>query len=185
MQVKWLNHSSPIDWPGSNASLALLRALLAARTHLSSFVIVHAGAVMKDDAAPRMSLPPPPLLLLPHFSKVSAYGLTPSSTIVLVAHDSPLLVPAPSDEIQSELTSVRSLVPEVHAFLAALNSPAQSPPSTQDHARLTEHLLQCLLRLDAINTDTARAHRKTAVREAQQLLDAVDDAWTTYSASKS
>ncbi|KAL9711556.1 hypothetical protein Ac2012v2_004627 [Leucoagaricus gongylophorus] len=168
MQVKWLNHSSPIDWPGSNASLALLRALLAARTHLSSFVIVHAGAVMKDDAAP-----------------LSEYGLTPSSTIVLVAHDSPLLVPAPSDEIQSELTSVRSLVPEVHAFLAALNSPAQSPPSTQDHARLTEHLLQCLLRLDAINTDTARAHRKTAVREAQQLLDAVDDAWTTYSASKS
>jgi len=77
--------------------------------------------------------------------------------------------------IESELDSVRSLVPEVEAFLAAL--PGQNPPSTQDHARLEERLLQCLLRLDAIHTDTARAQRRTAVREAQQLLDTVDAAW--------
>jgi len=117
---------------------------------------------------------------------VSAYGLTPRSTIVLVPHDSALPPDAPSDEqraimcIQAELDSVRSLVPEVEAFVAALAPPGETPPSTQDHARLGEHLLQCLLRLDAIHTDTARAQRRTAVREAQQLLDSVDAAWTAH-----
>ena len=181
MHVHSKNFDFNIPWPGNNATLAVLRDHLAAHTHLHSFAIVSAGAVMKDDHATCMS----PLLLFPlsHLLPVTAYGLTPRSSIVLVPHDSPLPRDAPSDEqratiyIQSELDSVRNLVPQVQAFLAALTPPSQTPPSAQDHARLEESLLQCLLRLDAIHTDTARAQRRTAVKEAQQLLDSIDAAW--------
>jgi len=176
MHVHSTNLDLNIPWPGHNATLAVLRDHLAAHTHFHSFAIVSAGAVMKDDHATCTS----PRLLLSLSSSpppVSAYGLTPRSSIVLVPHDSPLTLDAPSDEqraiisIQSELDSVRNLAPQVHALLAA-----QTPPTTQDRATLEESLLQCLLRLDAIHTDTARAQRRTAVKEAQQLLDSIDSA---------
>ena len=175
MHVYSKNLDLNIPWPGHNATLAVLRDQLAPHIDFHSFAIVSAGAVMKDDHATcrspclflSLSLTSPP--------PVSAYGLTPRSSIVLVPHDSPLTLDTPSDEqraiiyIQSELDSIRSLAPQVQAFLAA-----QTPPSTQDRARLEESLLQCLLRLDAIHTDTARAQRRTAVKEAQQLLDSID-----------
>ena len=64
-----------------------------------------------------------------------------------------------------------------------------TPPGTQtptqtltlEHTRLSELLLQSLLRLDAISTDgswdLARAERKGAVREVQGLLDRLDGEW--------
>lgn len=137
---------------------------------------------MKDDSAP-----------------LSTYSLTPHSTVVVVGQDNPLPPPPSSSttsssneqltvaQIQSELASVRKLAPDVHAFLAALNPPAESPPTTQDHARLGELLLQHLLRLDAIDPNRdwsmARAERKAAVRETQELLDSLDAAWAAYSTS--
>lgn len=60
-----------------------------------------------------------------------------------------------------------------------------NPASPQDHTRLGELLLQSLLRLDAIAPErdwpTARAERKAAVREVQELLDNLDSAWAAYS----
>jgi len=57
----------------------------------------------------------------------------------------------------------------------------QPPSSTQEHTRLSELLLQSLLRLDAIHTDgsweLARAERKGAVRVVQGLLDSLDGGW--------
>jgi hypothetical protein len=53
-----------IDWPGQNAPLSGLRARLAELTHLppAGFKIIHAGAVMKDDDAPRTFPVSPPSL---------------------------------------------------------------------------------------------------------------------------
>lgn len=44
-----------IDFPGNSAPLRSLRHILADLTHLplNAFKLIHAGAVMKDDAAPR------------------------------------------------------------------------------------------------------------------------------------
>ncbi|KAG1723608.1 uncharacterized protein EDB91DRAFT_1172433 [Suillus paluster] len=58
-----------------------------------------------------------------------------------------------------------------------------SKPTSQDHARLSELLLQSLLRLDAMHLagsdwPDARAERKAAVREVQGVLDRLDGAWS-------
>jgi hypothetical protein len=126
---------------------------------------------------------------------VSAYKLSQNSTVFLIGNDSgPLSASASASaseqqsvsRIQAELSSVRSqLTPHVHAFLAALRPPSDIPPTPQDHTRLGELLLQSLLRLDAIAPErdwpTARAERKAAVREVQELLDNLDSAWAAYS----
>lgn len=132
------------------------------------------------------------------FFKVSAYSLKPNSTIFLVGQDAPLPAVLPSATsstsseqatialIQAELSSVRTqLTPDVRSFLAALDDPAGAPPSHREHGRLGELLLQSLLRLDAIDPDrdwlTARAERKAAVKEVQEVLDNLDAAWATFS----
>ncbi|KAG2747395.1 hypothetical protein P692DRAFT_20806804 [Suillus brevipes Sb2] len=58
-----------------------------------------------------------------------------------------------------------------------------SKPTASDHTRLSELLLQSLLRLDAMHLagsdwPEARAERKAAVREVQGVLDRLDGAWS-------
>lgn len=61
--------------------------------------------------------------------------------------------------------------------------PSNSIPQKQQHAHLSEMLLQALLRLDAILPEAGadwtdvRAARKGAVKEVQGLLDVLDDGW--------
>jgi hypothetical protein len=78
------------------------------------------------------------------------------------------------------------------AETAASGGPASAElaPLTQaqetEHLRLGELLLQSLLRLDAVATESewadARTERKGAVREVQGLLDRLDNTWRTAKA---
>ena len=91
--------------------------------------------------------------------------------------------------IKAELDRVReTLVPDVDAFVRALTPPESEPtpestaPTPVDHTRLSELLLQSLLRLDALHVSgadwpEARVQRKAAVREVQGVLDRLDGAW--------
>lgn len=112
--------------------------------------------------------------------------------------------------IRSELERVRTtLVPDVDTLVSALApsvatttsfpAPTQSftaqvhpfpphptpasKPTPAEHTRLSELLLQSLLRLDAMHLagsdwPDARAERKAAVREVQGVLDRLDGAWS-------
>ncbi|KAG6918539.1 hypothetical protein DXG01_013629 [Tephrocybe rancida] len=172
--VKWGKEKISFDLPAPDTRLYAIRKSLSDYTHLpiDSFKLIHAGAIMKDDNAP-----------------ISAYDLHPNSTIALIGSadtQSSAHAPATSasersilSTIHSELTSVRSsLQPDVAAFL-------QSPTDKKEHARLGELLLQSLLRLDGIVTEPsweqARKERKDAVREVQDMLDRLDNAWATRS----
>ena len=107
--------------------------------------------------------------------------------------------------IRGEVEKVRgTLQPEVDAFLSSLPAPArarttssagypQSQSQTQTqrvlgqltpaqtHTKLSELLLQSLLRLDAMapegGWEDARRERKGAVREVQGVLDRLDGEW--------
>lgn len=100
--------------------------------------------------------------------------------------------------IRAELDKVReTLVPNVDAFVRALapssgegttpgfeapHPESSAPPTPLDHTRLSELLLQSLLRLDALHMSgsdwpEARVQRKAAVREVQGVLDRLDAAW--------
>jgi len=75
--------------------------------------------------------------------------------------------------------------PRIQAHAAAEPFPAPAPatrPTPLDHTRLSELLLQSLLRLDALHVPgadwpEARMERKSAVREVQGVLDRLDGAW--------
>ncbi|EMD37757.1 hypothetical protein CERSUDRAFT_83529 [Gelatoporia subvermispora B] len=229
--VKWGRERLHFALPPPDAKLAVLRKQIADYTQLppDAFKLVHAGAVMKDDNAP-----------------ISAYNITPSSTIQLIGGDTSAPTPSSSAaargkaeprteegalaQIRGELDAVRrTLVPDVDGFIAALSAsstssatpssssassaPASTPsrgkpkaksgskaqqqpaPSTpnealvREHARLSELLLQALLRLDAVGLagtggdgwGEARAERKGAVREVQSVLDKLDGAWRARS----
>lgn len=105
-----------------------------------------------------------------------------------------------------------TLLPDVNAFLSTLARPTPTasaappqhqyqtqsrrtsipPPPTprvlgqltpaQNHTRLSELLLQALLRLDAITPEgaweQARRERKVAVKEVQGVLDRLDGEWS-------
>ncbi|KAF9233027.1 hypothetical protein BU15DRAFT_54408 [Melanogaster broomeanus] len=210
IHVKWGRDVLHFPIPPPNTPLGKLRADLAEYTHLppTSFKLVHAGAVMKDDSAP-----------------LSAYKIRENTTIALIGGRStpetpsaaPIPRPAPPKQkepqteegtitaIVAELDRVRTtLLPDVDAFLRALShtptpasdaaptpdsttsSPSDPPslprPTPVDHTRLSELLLQSLLRLDALHISgvdwpEARQQRKAAVREVQGVLDRLDGAW--------
>lgn len=215
VHVKWGRDVLHFPVPPPNTTLGKLRADIAEYTHLppSSFKLVHAGAVMKDDHAP-----------------LSVYKIRENSTIALIGgHTSaetsaPHARPPRSNEppteqstigtIRAELDRVRStLVPDVDAFVLACSGPlvpaphsstfpvpAQTltsgsflassdgvpsqEPTSLDHSRLSELLLQSLLRLDALHLPgadwpEARQQRKAAVREVQSVLDRLDNAWAS------
>lgn len=99
-----------------------------------------------------------------------------------------------------------TLLPDVNAFLSTLTRPIPSAPGpgagstqytqrppppqrvlgqlspSQNHTRLSELLLQVLLKLDAITPEgaweQARKERKGAVREVQGVLDRLDGEWS-------
>lgn len=174
------------ELPPPDTPLSAIRKSLAEYTHLPehAFKLIHAGAVMKDDAAPSLSPPPSPARPADH-PPVSAYHLHPSSTIALIgAADIPNPATAPPqraeqpvlDTIQAELAQVRAaLAPALAAFLA-------DPTHRKEHLRLGELLLQALIRLDGIapepSWEHARKERKEAVREVQDMLDRLDGAWS-------
>ncbi|KAJ6625476.1 hypothetical protein B0H10DRAFT_2001494 [Mycena sp. CBHHK59/15] len=185
VHLKWNADRFDFDLPPPTTPLSAIRSAVAAYTHLApdGFKLVHKGALMKDDNAP-----------------ISAYHLRQSSTIAVVEIPSPPsqpqhqqqpqppkplakqkpVAPARSEQaiistIQTELANVRAeLSPAVDDLLAM----QQQPTKAKEHIRLSELLLQSLLRLDAITTDgeweAARKERKAAVKEVQALLDRLD-----------
>ncbi|OCH93514.1 hypothetical protein OBBRIDRAFT_885494 [Obba rivulosa] len=103
-------------------------------------------------------------------------------------------------QIERELDVVRStLSPDLDRFIAASISATNNPSRTQssgatlqrsetlvrEYARLSEQLLRAVIGLDAIDLaalvgqdrDEARAARKNAVREMQEMLERLDTAW--------
>lgn len=120
-----------------------------------------------------------------HLSRtVSAYHLRPNSIVTIVT-------PEPSSiknteqaqiaSIQAELSSVDNSLRPAHAdFLSQLN-PQSRFGLEKERNRISELLMQALIRLDAIIPEhdwtNARASRKLAVNELQILLDRLDSAW--------
>ncbi|KAG6335311.1 hypothetical protein ID866_3774 [Astraeus odoratus] len=212
IRVKWDRNVLHFPLPPANTPLGKLRADIAEYTQLpeESFKLVHAGAVMKDDHALLSAykirenstialiggntVPPAPA---PRPPPVKKEPQTEESTI---------------NAIHTELNRVRSmLVPDVDAFVLACSNPLATLPSSAtsltpaskpaqetavpnnalskaptplDHTRLSELLLQSLLRLDAlcapgVEWPDARQQRKAAVREVQGVLDRLDSAWAS------
>ncbi|KAJ7287794.1 BAG domain-containing protein [Mycena rebaudengoi] len=187
VNLKWDAERFTFDLPAPSTPLSAVRASVAEFTHLSpdAFKLIHKGSVMKDDNAP-----------------ISAYHIRQSSTIAVVEIGPPPSAPqqhAPPQQprpptkqkpaapvrteqsiistIQTELANVRTeLSPAVDQLLA---SSRQNDKKSKEHIRLSELLLQALLRLDAITTEgeweAARLERKAAVKEVQTLLDKLDD----------
>lgn len=99
---------------------------------------------------------------------------------------------SPAAQPASSVTSVPTVTssapapsPASAAHPTASAPPLEKTPTLiQEHTRLSELLLQSLLRLDAIRiTDDSetRAERKGAVREVQKILDTLDSAWASAS----
>ncbi|KAJ7703040.1 BAG domain-containing protein [Mycena rosella] len=184
VNLRWNADRFQFDLPALTTPLGVIRKSVADYTHLplDGFKLIHKGAVMKDDQAP-----------------ISAYQLRPSSTIAVVEigpppsqpQQTPPPKPPPKHKsgapvrtehavistIQAELANVRAeLSPAVDHLLASVAD--QQTPKAKEHIRVSELLLQSLLRLDAITTDgeweAARKERKAAVKEVQALLDSLD-----------
>ncbi|KAJ7783340.1 hypothetical protein B0H16DRAFT_1447443 [Mycena metata] len=185
VNLKWGADRFTFELPPPTTPLSAIRSSVADYTHLppDAFKLIHKGAIMKDDNAP-----------------ISAYNIRQTSTIAVVESAPPPSVsqqaPAPKpplkqkpaapvrseqaviSTIQSELANVRAeLSPAVDSLLAS-STPGPQTPKPKEHIRLSELLLQALLRLDAITTDgewdMARRERKAAVKEVQALLDRLD-----------
>ncbi|KAJ8696305.1 hypothetical protein PTI98_006184 [Pleurotus ostreatus] len=160
LTIKFGREKLAVELSTATQSLADLRKAIAEKTHLppNSFKLIHAGAVMKDDAA-----------------TLSTYKLHDKSTIVLIPSSPP---PQPTTTaINAELSRVRNkLKPDVTSFVQG-----SAENAAKEHTRLSELLLQSLLALDGLDTakmtDDARLERKAAVNEVQDLLDQLDGAW--------
>ncbi|KZP34134.1 hypothetical protein FIBSPDRAFT_846234 [Athelia psychrophila] len=178
----------------------------------NSFKLIHAGAVMKDDNAPlsayalransTIALIAPPAITSSSAAhqKPSAQANRPPQK----KREEPKTEQNTITAIHAEVNKVRStLLPDVNAFLSTLTRPAPAaaaaqpqagyrpPPAqrvlgqlspAQNHTRLSELLLQVLLKLDAITPEgaweQARRERKGAVREVQGVLDRLDGEWS-------
>jgi len=192
-----------INLPAPTTKLAELRRSLAEFTQLPehSFKLIHAGATMKDDNAPlsaygirENSL----IVIIGGSSEPSPQAPYSSQHTNDAAHQyhskhAPQHKTEAStvNQIKSELDQVRTtLWPSVDTLLSHISPPPQhsieqQKPSAhaldQEHKRLSELLLQSLLRLDAITADggweEARRERKGAVKEVQGLLDRLDQGW--------
>lgn len=89
------------------------------------------------------------------------------------------------DELQPQVDQFQK---DVDAYLASKADPSAAPADVptltaihQAHMRLSELLLQGLLKLDSIDVPSpftkSRAARKEAVRKVQNALNVVDAAW--------
>ncbi|KAJ7924970.1 hypothetical protein B0H13DRAFT_2315034 [Mycena leptocephala] len=184
VHLKWNSERFSFDLPAPNTPLSAIRSSVAEFTHLprDAFKLIHKGAVMKDDNAPsciRVSNPPvlyhrrrrdrPP----PQPQQVPPPKPPPKQKTAAPVRTEQAII----STIQTELATVREeLSPAVDHLLAS--AAAKQTPRPKEHIRLSELLLQSLLRLDAIVTDgewdTARKERKAAVKEVQALLDRLD-----------
>jgi hypothetical protein len=189
-----LLHRLQFPLPPPETKLAVIRKQIADHTHLppSSFKLIHAGAVMKDDSSPSLWRRITFGDVFTHaIAPVSSYGLKNKSTIAVVGGPEQVST-APErktekhviTQIESELDKVRTgLLPSVDKLLDSLSNQTIAPGDSldQEHKRLGELLLQSLLRLDAIYAESeweqARKDRKAGVREVQALLDRLDTGW--------
>ncbi|KAF9482185.1 hypothetical protein BDN70DRAFT_853942 [Pholiota conissans] len=169
--VRWGDDSFSFSLPRPDTKLAAVRNSIAGVTGLSpgAFHIVHDGAVLADDSQP-----------------ISAYHLRPNSTLAVVADAPPPPRLSRSEHAQiaaidAELTAVDASLRPDHARLLADLASHPRAALAKDYARISELLLQALLRVDGIVPEhewhTARADRKAAVKQLQGLLDQLDAAW--------
>jgi len=179
VHLKWNAERFTFDVPPPNTPLSVIRTSVAEFTSLprDAFKLIHKGAVMKDDNAP-----------------ISAYHIRQSSTIAVVEigpppqpQQAPPPKPPPKQKAAAPVRSEQAIISTIHSELANVReelSPAvdhllaSAAGEPKEHIRLSELLLQSLLRLDAIQTDgewdAARQERKAAVKEVQALLDRLD-----------
>jgi hypothetical protein len=108
-------------------------------------------------------------------SKKSAAAQTDSSRT-----ESPRPAPTPvtaMDKLNAVNSTLQALLPQCVQFLA--NPPTEQAKKDFEHKRLSETVLaQVLLKLDAVETEgdpEARARRKELVREAQNVLNSLDE----------
>lgn len=94
--------------------------------------------------------------------------------------ESPRPAPTPAtpmDKLNAVNSTLQALLPQCVQFLA--NPPAEQAKKDFEHKRLSETVLaQVLLKLDAVDTEgdpDARARRKELVREAQNVLNSLDE----------
>ncbi|THW26767.1 hypothetical protein D6D02_01748 [Aureobasidium pullulans] len=114
--------------------------------------------------------------------KKSKKSATPSGTPLndTSRTQSPRPPPAPvtpMDKLNAVNSTLQTLLPQCVQFLA--NPPPEQAKREFEHKRLSETVLaQVLLKLDAVETEgepEARARRKELVREAQNVLNSLDD----------
>lgn len=174
--VKWggTNQSFHFDLPSPDTTLAAIRHSIAAYTQLpyNAFLMLHDGAVMQDDSA-----------------AIAAFHLRPNSTITIVTdtntttftHDNNQA--AQIAQIQAEVATVHNTLAPAHAQLLQSLQTLPKAQLSKEKSRISEMLLQALLRVDAIVPEkewvNARAERKVAVKTIQELLDQLDSAWTS------
>ncbi|KAN0090799.1 hypothetical protein V8E55_004365 [Tylopilus felleus] len=212
IHVKWGRDILHFTIPPLDTPLGKLRADLATYTHLpvGSFKLVYKGAVMKEDAAPLSTYKLKENATIALIGGQAAVPTASSdATSVRPTTPAPKTRTVPLTEentiqaIRQELERVReTLVPDVDTFVRALAPRGvedtgegvvaegkamglqreSTVPTPLDHTKLSELLLQSLLRLDALHVSgadwpEARVQRKAAVREVQGVLDRLDGAW--------
>ncbi|CAK5265781.1 unnamed protein product [Mycena citricolor] len=192
VNVKWNSERITFELPPPNTPLGVVRDAIAEYTHLprNGFKLIHKGAILRDDNA-SSRLTSTYKRIGSSSCIVSAFHLKDTSTIAVVeigsapanaAHPTTSNVrteQATISAIHSQMENVRSeLSPAVEVLLASPE--AHRLPRSKEHLRLSELLLQALLRLDGITTEgdweLARQERKSAVKEVQNLLDRLDSA---------
>ncbi|KAF7288727.1 BAG domain-containing protein [Mycena chlorophos] len=169
VNVHWGRERFTFPLPPPDTPLKAIRDAITNMTGLTDFKLVHKGAVMKNPESP-----------------ISAYFIKDHSTIAVVEIHAPTEPKPPPPPPAPVVRSEQSVITAIHSELAAVRqdlSPAvdklltSTEPQPKEHLRLSELLLQALLRLDGIAVgewEEARKERKVAVKEVQTLLDRLD-----------
>lgn len=142
--VKWGRERLHFPLPALDTKLGALRNTLAEYTHLpsSSFKLIHAGAVMKDDNAPLSAYgihANSTILLLdstPQAAAVSSpnASTTPTNTKTVPTHREPKTEAGTISQIRAELDAVqRTLEPGVDAFLYNIGAPERPVTEAEGH----------------------------------------------------
>ncbi|KAG9732318.1 BAG domain-containing protein, partial [Aureobasidium melanogenum] len=110
--------------------------------------------------------------------KKSKKSATPQNDTSRTQSPRPPPVPVtPMDKLNAVNSTLQGLLPQCVQFLA--NPPADQAKKDFEHKRLSETILaQVLLKLDAVDPDgdpEARARRKELVKEAQNVLNSLDE----------
>nr|GAT56283.1 predicted protein [Mycena chlorophos] len=152
VNVHWGRERFTFPLPPPDTPLKAIRDAITNMTGLTDFKLVHKGAVMKNPESP-----------------ISAYFIKDHSTIAVVEIHAPTEPKPPPPPLAPVVRSEQSVITAIHSEIAA--------PQPKEHLRLSELLLQALLRLDGIAVgewEEARKERKVAVKEVQTLLDRLD-----------